>query len=88
MKNEDLKDYIKYMGYLLKERAKEAKLDAEKPGEGFKDYNAGQLMAYYSVLTLLKNRAPIFEISQEEVGLADIDPDADLLSLHKRDDGS
>jgi hypothetical protein len=86
MSNENFKLYIKYMGALLKEQAKEAKLDADKPDEGFEDYNTGQLMAYYSVLTLLKNQASTFDISQEEIGLADIDPDADLLSLHRRDE--
>jgi len=85
MSDKNLKNYIKYMGLLLKERAKEAKLDADKPNEGFEDYNTGHLMAYYSVLSLLKNQASAFDVSQEEIGLADIDPDADLLSLHRRD---
>lgn len=85
MSNENFKLYIKYMGNLLKEQAKKAKLDADKPDEGLKDYNTGELMAYYSVLSLLKNKAPIFDITQEEIGLADINPDADLLSLHSKD---
>ncbi len=74
------------MGLLLKEQAKEAKVDADNSGEDFKDYNNGQLMAYHTVISLLKNQAPFFNIKEEDIGLVDIDPDADLLSLHKRTD--
>lgn len=57
---------------LLKIQTKEAK-------QGMKDYNIGYLMAYHTVISLLKNKAMAFNIDEESIGLSDIEPERDLL---------
>ncbi|MES2273257.1 MAG: hypothetical protein V4487_03605 [Chlamydiota bacterium] len=85
-------DDKKYKGYIadfvsiLKKQALEAKQDADKPKKGYEDFNQGHLMAYHAVFSLLKHEAFVLNINEKELGLADIDPDADLLGLHKRND--
>ena len=82
---EILKYYLLDLITLLKEQAIEAKKDADE-GKGNDSYNQGHLMAYYSVITLLKHQATAFKIDENVLGVADIDPEADLLGLHKRQD--
>jgi len=36
-------------------------------------------MAYYEVISLMKQQAIVFDINQEELGLDDIDPELHLL---------
>ena len=86
MDDEKFKGYLTDFISLLKDQAKEAKLDADKPEKGFEDFNKGQLMAYHSVVSLLKHQVFVLNMDEKELGLADIDPDADLLGLHKRTD--
>lgn len=86
MNDEKYKRFIINTVTLLKKKAKEAKKNADNPKEGFEDYNNGVLMGYYSILTLLKNQAFAFCIDQKELGLADINPDIDLLDLHRNPD--
>jgi hypothetical protein len=85
MDDEKYKGYLTDLISLLKEQAREAKSDANKPEKGYEGYNQGHLMAYYSVISLLKHQAIVFNMDEKELGLADIDPDADLLGLHRRD---
>ncbi len=86
MEDENFKNYIRYMGKLIKEQAREAKKDEDSPKEGFEDYNKGAIMAYYTVISTLKNQAPIFDLEQEDIGLADINPDVDLFAVPKKSD--
>jgi len=79
MNEERIKGYLSDSIKLLKDQALEAKKEADNPKEGFESYNEGELMAYCSIFLLLKNQASIFNIDQEEVGLADIEPERDLL---------
>lgn len=92
MNDEKFKGYLIDLIALLKEQAKEAKLEADHPKEGYASYNNGYLMAYHSVISLLKNQAFVFNMDEKELGLADIDPEMDLAwSSHKRgltEDGS
>ncbi len=37
------------------------------------------MKAYSEVFSLLKQQASVFDIDQEEIGLADIEPERDLL---------
>jgi hypothetical protein len=68
--------YVKDLGHLLKERALEAKLHAQ----GSSDlYDRGLLMAFYEVVSLMQSQASAFGIEFDDVGLADIHPDSDLL---------
>ena len=79
MNEEKIKGYLSDSITLLKEQAREAKKEADNPKEGFEDYNKGQVMAYCTVISTLKNQAPFFDLTQEDIGLADIDPDRDLV---------
>ena len=66
----------------IKNQAIEAKSPVGKSEKDF-DYSRGKIMGYYSIVTLLKHQAFAFCIDQEELGLSDIDPETDLLGLHK-----
>jgi len=79
MGKESVKNYIKFIGLLLKENAKKAKLEADHPQEDDTSYSTGYLMAYHEVIAILKNRAPTFGLKQEDIGLEDIEPERDLL---------
>ena len=80
MSEERAQGYLSDSIQLLKDQAKEAKLDADHPKEGDSaDFNTGFLMAYHQVIALMKNQAPFFDLSQEDIGLADIEPEKDLL---------
>ena len=80
------KKYIKYaidVIQKLKALAIKAKLEADNSKIGFANYTKGALMGYYSIITLLKNQAFAFCIDQNELCLSDIQPDIDLLGLHR-----
>ncbi len=79
MKNKNFETYIKYISDLLKDNARKAKLEADNPKEGDFDYNTGYLMAYYEVISTMKNQAAIFDLEQEDISLSDIEPDRDLV---------
>ena len=79
MKDEKFKDYLFDLIALLKRQAKEAKLEADNPKDGRDSYNNGYLMAYHTVISLMKNQASAFGIDEREIGLANIDPEQDLL---------
>ncbi len=74
-----LKHYIREISCLLKDYARQAKLAADDPNNGNSDYNTGYLMAYHEVIATMKNQAPFFDLTQEEINLADIEPEKDLL---------
>ena len=64
---------------LIKEEAKEAKLIKDNSEKKDLDYNIGYLMAFHQVIALMKHQAIAFDIDQEELQLADIEPERDLL---------
>ena len=37
------------------------------------------LMAYHQVIAVMKNQAPFFDLKQEDLDLADIEPESDLI---------
>lgn len=80
MNDQVIKDYLKDTMYLLKESAREAKLKA-KSTEGNEDHQfyLGQRMAYYEIITLLQDQANAFNIPLDVLGIADINPDSDVL---------
>jgi hypothetical protein len=86
MNKENFKNYIRYMGNLIKDQAKQAKKDEDSPRAGFEDYNKGAVMAYYTVISTLKNQASFFDLKQEDIGLADINPEVDLFIVPKKSD--
>ena len=81
MNEERVKGYFNDLIALLKKQAREAKSDADKPEKGFEDFNRGQLMAYHSVFTLMKQQAFLLNMDEKVLGLENIDPDIDLTSL-------
>ena len=86
MKNKKFKKYIASTIFLLKELARKAKLAADNSKESSNDHAKGVIMGYYSIITLLKREAFVFCIDQKELGLADINPDIDLLGLRRNPD--
>ncbi len=79
MDENNLKYYIREINCLLKDYARQAKLDADNPNKENSDYNTGYLMAYHEVIATMKNQAPFFDLTQEELNLADIEPERDLV---------
>ncbi len=79
MNDEKFKGYLFDLVTILKIQAKEAKLDADKPKNDSSSYNDGYLMAYHSVISLMKNQALAFNIDEKDIGLADIEPERDLI---------
>lgn len=80
MNTKDLKNYLRETTCLLKDNARKAKLDADNPQEkDSADFNTGFLMAYHQVIAIMKNQAPFFDLKQEDIGLADIEPEQDLV---------
>lgn len=80
MNKESFKNYIQEINSLIKDYGRQAKVDANNPKEGDSaDFNDGFLMAYHQVIAVMKNQAPFFDLTQEEVNLADIEPERDLI---------
>jgi hypothetical protein len=80
MSKESLRNYIQEISCLFKDYARQAKVDADHPKEGDSaDFKDGFLMAYHQVIAVMKNQAPFFDLTQEEINLADIEPEQDLI---------
>ncbi len=70
-------NYLLDLGSLIRERAIEVKQETlDKKGDAFE---SGRLMAYYEIASLMQSQAPLFDIPLEEIGLANLNPDLDLL---------
>lgn len=76
MEEKTFKNYVKDLGHLLKGRAFEAKRNAQGSSDS---YDRGFLMAFYEVISLMRSQASAFGFEFDDVGLADINPDSDLL---------
>ena len=72
-------NYLRDLGYLLRERAREAALMKATANDDEKDYAVGHLMAYYEVISLMRNQALSFQISPRDLVLEDLDPDEELV---------
>ncbi len=80
MSEDKFKYYLHDLGMLLKEKAQAAKNEKDNPvDQKDNDYNIGYLMAFHEVIDLMKQQADAFDIKQDEIGLADIDAERDLL---------
>lgn len=77
-KNENVKKYLGFMfdtfGF-IKEEALESKRKLKKERNLFTE---GNLLAYYSVVSLLQQQAKAFQIDLKDINLHDIDADKDL----------
>jgi hypothetical protein len=74
------RNYLFDLGFLLREGTLEAKqaLHAAK-GTADEAFQAGRLMAYYEVLSLVVGQARTFGLPPEDLRLEGFDPDRDLL---------
>ncbi len=72
-------DYLVATNELLLEFAREArgKLDATR-GTEEGEFNAGYVMGFHRVISLMQQQAEAFGIDLDVVGLKDIDPNRDL----------
>ncbi len=73
-------NYLYDLGFFLKEKAKDAKKSVKTASDS-EDvaYQEGYVMAYFEVIDLMKQQAKAFNIAEKDIGLADIDPERDLL---------
>ena len=55
MNNEKYKNYLIDLISIIKKQAKEAKLEADHPKDGYDSFNNGYLMAYPTVIEFMKN---------------------------------
>ncbi len=78
MEDKKLKGYLIDSIILLKEQAIEAKKEADDSKKNVGNYNKGELMAYLSLFSLLKDQAPVFNIDEEEIGLTKINSCLDI----------
>lgn len=80
MDKDQCENYLFDLCVLLKEKALEAKRVAGASSNSDKlDYELGRLMAYHEMISLLQEQALAFNISLNEIGLADFDPEKELL---------
>jgi hypothetical protein len=80
MSVDNLADYLRDLGFLLREKAADAKFQREATAGGEdEDLKLGRLMAYHEVLSLIRDQAVAFGIELKTVGLEDFDPERDLL---------
>ena len=73
-------NYLGDLGFLLREHAISAR-DDSVAAHGTDDaaYQAGRVMAYYEVMSLLVSQAEAFQLPLEALRLDGFDPDAELL---------
>ncbi len=74
--SENYANYLRDLTGLIIEKAKEAKLERDSTPEG---YEIGRLMAYHEIVSLMQQQAEIFDLSFEEIGMPNMNPDIDLL---------
>jgi hypothetical protein len=74
------KNYLFDLGYELKAEALAARRERDSSPEGSEDraFKSGRLLAFYQVISTLRNRAEGFGIPLSEIRLDDIEPDRDL----------
>ena len=76
MSAETASDYLRDLGPLLLELAHDAKKKVDRTDDA---YDRGRQMGLYEAVSLLARQADAFGMDRDEVGLAGVDPDRDLL---------
>lgn len=75
-------NFLRDLSLLLKEDALEAKNRAcSSVGTADHAFELGRLTAYYEVVSLMKQQAVAFGVSEESISLSGFDPESDLLAL-------
>jgi hypothetical protein len=76
---EILRRYLLATNELLLEFAREAKRQADRSrGTEAGRFDAGYLMGFHRVISLMQQQAPAFSLEVKDVGLEGIDPNRDL----------
>ena len=70
--------YLRDLGFLVKERALDAKKDYQNSSEDGKAFAEGYLAAYHHVIDMMKNQSVSFNIDEKDISLNDFDPDKEL----------
>jgi hypothetical protein len=75
------RNYLYDLGFLIKERALNAKKapEQEKKGSEGYMYESGRLLAFNEVVSIMQQQAVAFGIPLGELRLEEIDPDRDLI---------
>lgn len=71
--------YLRDLGALLKEKALEARRERDGASAEDRPYALGRLTAFHEVVSLMQQQAEAFGLDLEDVGLADVVPERDLL---------
>ena len=74
------KNYLLDLGYLLRQKAFEAKQSAWAAKGNDEAYQLARKMAYYGVMSLLVQEAESFRLPIEDLHLEGLDPDRDLIA--------
>jgi hypothetical protein len=71
--------YLRDLGYLLKERALEARAKAKAAASfGNAAFEEGRAIAYWEVVSTMQNQAVAFQLPLEDLALDGFNPDRDL----------
>ena len=72
-------NYLFDLGRYVKELALSAKEQERSATESARQFSSGRLQGLYEVVSLMQQQAIAFDIPLEEIGLADVDPERDLI---------
>lgn len=72
-------NYLRDLGYLVREAGEQAKKDAARASESDRLFQQGRLMAYYEVLSLMQQQAEAFQLPLEELALDGFHAERDLI---------
>lgn len=74
------KNYLRDLGHLLAEAAREAKRERDQLNDSSRrEYAIGRLMGYHEIVSLMQEQAAAFGIPLSDVGLNGIEPEEDLI---------
>ena len=71
-------NYLKDIGFLLRERLEQARQEAEGASGANRQFEAGRYRAYRELLALMLSQAEAFELPAEALSLQGIDRGRDL----------
>ena len=78
--DEKYKWYLYDLGYILKERALQAKEEKGATEENTleREFQSGRVIAFNEVISIMQQQAKGFDIPLDDMRLNDIEPDRDL----------
>jgi hypothetical protein len=74
------RNYLFDLGHELKQDALDARRERDSAPESSQEraFESGRLLAFYEVISTMRNRAEVFGIPLSDLRLDDIEPDRDL----------